>query len=202
MRDVILGMSMSLDGFVAGPNDEHDWVFATGSPDGKAWKLAAVSGAGVHIVGSRTYAGWVGYWPYSTDAFAPAMNEIPKVVFARSGRPAITRAPANAATAKVEPSAHVLASWHEARVASGPLADEIERLKREDGNPIFAHGGAELARALVRADLVDEYRLAVHPVALGQGKPLFSTLEARRMLALVDFKRFDGGTVGMVYRRR
>ena len=58
MRDLILGMSMSLDGFVAGPNDENDWIFSTGSPDGKAWKLRSVSSAGVHIVGSRSFVGW------------------------------------------------------------------------------------------------------------------------------------------------
>ena len=199
MRDLILGMSMSLDGFVAGPNDENDWIFSTGSPDAKAWKLRSVSSAGVHIMGSRSYAGWASYWPYSTDVFAPLMNEIPKVVFARSGRPAIEPAPANA---KAEPSAEVLASWRDARVASGPLADEIARLKREDGKPIFAHGGATFAQSLVRANLVDEYRLAVHPVALGRGKPLFGTLDVRSMLALVECTRFDGGAVALVYRRR
>jgi riboflavin biosynthesis pyrimidine reductase len=54
----------------------------------------------------------------------------------------------------------------------------------------------------VRANLVDEYRLAVHPVALGCGKPLFATLEARSVLALVECTRFDGGAVALVYRRR
>jgi dihydrofolate reductase len=199
MRDLILGMSMSLDGFVAGLNDQNDWMFSTGSPDAKAWKLKSVSSAGVHIMGSRTFASMASYWPWSTDAFAPAMNDLPKVVFGRDGRPAIA---APAADAKVQPSAEVLASWRDARVASGPLADEIARLKREDGKPIFAHGGSTFAQSLVHADAVDEYRLAVHPVALGRGKPLFATLEARSMLALVECTRFDGGTVGLVYRRR
>jgi len=199
MRDLILGMSMSLDGFVAGPNGENDWVFSTGSPDGKAWKLKAVANAGVHIMGSRSYAGWASFWPYSTDAFAAPMNEIPKVVFGRGGRPALDPAPANAAA---QPSSEALASWREARVASGPLADEIARLKREDGQPIFAHGGATFAQSLVRANLVDEYRLVVHPVALGGGKALFGTLEGRTTLALVECTRFDGGAVGLVYRRR
>jgi dihydrofolate reductase len=199
MRDLILGMSMSLDGFIAGPNDENDWIFSTGSPDAKAWKLKAVSSAGVHIMGSRSFAGLASFWPTSTDAFASPMNEIPKVVFARGGRPAIAPAPANA---KVQATAEAIASWREARVASGPLAEEIARLKREEGKPIFAHGGATFAQSLVRADLIDEYRLAVHPVALGDGKALFARLEARSTLALVECTRFEGGAVGLVYRRR
>jgi len=199
MRDLILGMSVSIDGFVAGPNDENDWIFSTGSPDGKAWKLKAVSGAGVHIMGSRSYAGWASYWPSSKDVFAPPMNEIPKVVFARNGRPEIRRLPSDA---KAKASAEALASWRDARVASGPLADEIARLKQEDGKPIFAHGGAAFAQSLVAANLVDEYRLAVHPVALGRGKALFASLEARSTLALVECTRFEGGAVGLVYRRR
>jgi dihydrofolate reductase len=188
MRDLILAMSVSLDGFVAGPNDEIDWVFSTGGSAVKAWKLTSVSSAGVHIMGSRTFASMAAYWPSSTDVFAPPMNEIPKVVFARGGLPA------------TEPAA--LASWRDARVASGPLADEIAGLKREGGKPIFAHGGATFAQSLVRANLVDEYRLTVHPVALGRGKALFATLEARTTLALVECTSFDGGAVGLVYRRR
>jgi len=199
MRDVILGMSMSLDGFLAGPQDEADWIFATGSPDAKDWKLKAVGGAGVHIMGARSYAGWAWYWPSSTDVFAAPMNEIPKVVFARSGRPAIERPPANM---NVAPDASAVASWREARVASGDLAEEIAKLKAEEGKPIFAHGGATFAQSLARANLVDEYRLSVHPVALGRGKALFSSLEARSMLTLVACTRFTGGAIGLVYRRR
>lgn len=197
MRDLILGMSMSLDGFVAGPNGENDWVFATGSPDGKAWKLKSVSAAGVHAVGARSFAAWTGFWPYATDAFAAPMNEIPKVVFARGGRPAMAPAPEGKSASDA-----VIASWRDARVASGPLADEVATLKREPGGPIFAHGGATFAQALVRENLVDEYRLLVHPVALGRGPALFEKVEARTMLTLVECTRFDGGAVGLVYRRR
>jgi dihydrofolate reductase len=198
MRDLILGMSMSLDGFVAGPNNEIDWIFSTGSPDAKAWKLRWVSTAGVHIMGSRSFASMASYWPRSTDVFALPMNEIPKVVFARSGRPSIEPPSANA---EAEPSAEAMASWRDAPVASGPLGDEIARLKREEGQPIIAHGGATFAQSLTRANLVDEYRLLVHPVALGSGKPLFA-LEARSTLALVECTRFDGGAIGLIYRRR
>jgi dihydrofolate reductase len=82
------------------------------------------------------------------------------------------------------------------------LADEIARLKREDGKPIVAHGGAAFAQSLVRGNFVDEYRLLVHPVALGRGLPLFSTLEASRALELVDVQRFGNGAVAHVFRPR
>lgn len=88
------------------------------------------------------------------------------------------------------------------RLASGDLAEEIERLKREDGKPIFAHGGAAFAQSLAHAQLVDESRLTVHPVALGRDKVLFATLEGRTPLALVECHRFADGPLGLVYRRR
>ena len=199
MVSLVLKMSISLDGYVAPPDGSGGWKLAGRSDDARDWVVETVSNAGAHLVGAATYTEWAAYWPSASGPFAEPMNEIPKVVFARSGRPAIEPAPANA---KTEPSAEALASWRDARVASGALADEIARLKREEGKPIFAHGGATFAQSLVRANLVDEYRLVVHPVALGCGKPLFATLDARSMLALVECTRFDGGAVGLVYRRR
>jgi dihydrofolate reductase len=203
MRDVILGMSLSLDGFVAGPNDENDWIFQASTADSREWAVQRCWNAGVHIMGSRSFAGWAGYWPTAAGPFAPPMNEIPKVVFSRTGEvPTTTPAVANAPAPQAEPSAQALATWKNPRVASGPLADEIAKLKREDGKPIGVAGGATFAQSLVRANLVDEYQLAIHPIALGAGKPLFATLDARFALALVDMKRFAGGIVALVYRRR
>lgn len=210
MRELILKMSMSIDGFVAGPNGEIDWIFSTSDARGAAWSLDAVSRAGVHIMGSRTFQDMAAYWPTSTESFAAPMNQVPKVVFARHGRPSLDRsgtraledARANAPLAQTAPAPDVLASWHSARVASGELADEIARLKQESGKPIVAHGGAAFGQSLARSGLVDEYRLIVHPVALGRGLPLFSTLDARLALALVELQRFESGTVAHVFRKR
>ena len=203
MRDVILGMSLSLDGFVAGPNDEAEWIFEASTADSRAWAVEQVWNAGVHLVGRRSYAGWAGYWPTAPGPFAAPMNEIPKVVFSRTGEVPATPAPAaNAPAPQVEPTAQALATWKHPRVASGPLADEIAKLKAEDGKPVRVAGGATFAQALVRGNLIDEYQLAIHPIALGAGKALFATLEARLALELVDVKRFTGGIIGLVYRRR
>src|ERR1041384_7443345 len=116
MRKLILKVNVSLDGFVAGPKGENDWIFLHAGPDSKAWATRMVSDAGVHIMGSRSYAGWASYWPSSTDVVATPMNDIPKVVFSRSG---IT--PALEAARRAAPPTQAGASWSEARVASGDL---------------------------------------------------------------------------------
>ena len=94
-------------------------------------------------MGRRTYDDMAGYWPCSTEPFAPAMNEIPKVVFSRTLRQA---------------------TWTASRVAGGDVADEIAALKRQPGKDILAHGGVRFARSLAYLGLVDEYRLLIHPV--------------------------------------
>src|SRR5581483_3264798 len=79
-------MSVSADGFVAGPNGEIDWLFRSTDPVATAWTVATIRDVGVHIMGSRTFQDMAAYWPSSTEPFAAPMNDIPKVVFSRSGR--------------------------------------------------------------------------------------------------------------------
>lgn len=189
MRTLILKMSMSIDGFVGAPNGDLGWVFANRSDESTRWIVDSISRAGVHIMGSTTFRAMAAHWPTATDAFARPMNEIPKVVFSRSGTPLVS----DAVTSP---------TWTNARVASGPLADEIAQLKRESGGPIIAHGGASFAQSLVREGLIDQYELVVHPVALGRGLPLFSTLGDPRRLELVDLTRFKTGALGVVYTPR
>jgi dihydrofolate reductase len=196
MRKLILKLNLSIDGFVAGPNGENDWIFLHAGPDSKAWAARMITDAGVHIMGSRSYAGWAGYWSASTDAlFAAPMNEIPKVVFSRSGTtPALTEA------MRGVPRTNAGASWAQARVASGNLREEIERLKSEPGKPILAHGGATFARSLVASGLIDEYRLAVHPVALGKGLSLFSDLPKPLSLQVAETTTFASGVTTKILR--
>jgi dihydrofolate reductase len=159
-------------------------------------------------MGARTFRDMSAYWPTATGPFAAPMNEIPKVVFSRSNLAAAettraiedarTHAPSSPKPANPE----TVATWTNARVASGPLADEVARLKREASGPIVAHGGATFAQSLVQQGLVDEYRLLVHPVALGRGLPLFSTLTDPLALELVEVKRFERGAVAHVYAKR
>jgi dihydrofolate reductase len=197
MRDLILKMSMSIDGFVASPDGGARWMF-TGDDEAKAWSVDAVSNASLHIMGSRTFHDMAAYWPTSTDVFAPPMNQIPKAVFSRQG-PAILK-DARAASGPGEALQPGAESWAQAYVASGELTEEIARLKAEDGKPIIAHGGASFARSLVAHGLVDQFILMVIPIALGKGLPVFSDLAAPRPLQLMSSKAFPKGAVAQVYR--
>ena len=208
MRELILKMSMSLDGFVGGPNSEIEWVFGADQA-AKAWTVETISNASLHIMGSRTFHDMAAWWPTSTEVFAAPMNLIPKAVFTRQGpaflkmahtTAALNDARANAGTeqsARLQPGAE---SWAEACVASGDLAEEITRLKAQAGRPIVAHGGAGFARSLIAQGLVDQFALLVHPVALGKGLPLFSDLAAPTPLKLISSTAFPGGAVAQVYR--
>jgi dihydrofolate reductase len=107
------------------------------------------------------------------------MNDIPKVVFS-----------------KTLPTA----DWASSRIARGDLTQEIAALKSEPGGDIIAHGGAAFVQALSKLGLIDEYRLVIHPVALGDGLPLFKDLSGPLRLDLTDATPFPGGTVIHVYQ--
>src|SRR4029077_16667036 len=83
MRNLTLKMSMSIDGFVGGPNGEVDWIFSSTDDAVIAWLRATLWENRVHVMGSRTFHDMAAYWPYATDPLAAPMNEIPKVVFSR-----------------------------------------------------------------------------------------------------------------------
>jgi dihydrofolate reductase len=92
------------------------------------------------------------------------------------------------------------AEWAESRIASGDLTEEIAALKDEQGKDMLAWGGAAFAQSLSRLGLVDEYRLILQPVALGEGLPLFKDLTAPLRLELVDAQTYATGAALHVYR--
>jgi len=182
MPDVILYMSMSLDGFV-GSDREHPGVAIPEGSGLKEWKLDRVSKAGAHLMGRVTYQEMSSYWPQSDDPYAAPMNDIPKVVFSK------TLSDADA-------------TWPETRVARGDLATEIAAIKAQPGPDVVVWGGGRLAGALAAADLIDEYRLLVQPLVLGRGQALFDQLPESRHLDLVETTPFPSGIVVQVYRPR
>jgi len=194
-------MSVSVDGFVAGANGENDWIFRTGDEESLAWSVGQSWEAGLIIMGRKSFELMAPYWPTATGPFAAPMNEIPKAVFTQKGfagiQPSAGQSPA--AMSAID-SAKAEASWAEARVFDGDLAEGIMELKAEPGKPIVAIGGAGFMQNLIATGLVDEFLLATHPVVLGAGLPIFNGLAKPLDLKLVDVKAFPGGVVAHTYR--
>lgn len=201
-RKLVLKMSVSLDGFVSGPEGENDWIFRTSSPDSRQWVVETLQQAGAHMIGSRSYYDFAGFWPFSDLPFAAPMNAIPKIIVSRQGldRSRLGKLTSALAEKQPGPGADILRSWAEPTVISGDLADDIRRLKAQPGGFILAHGGALFAQALAASGLVDEYRLAIHPVVLGKGKPLFSGLARPADLKLISATTFSSGAMAVVYQ--
>ena len=181
MRKLVLSMGVSLDGLVARPgrHGAGGWGLPPDDPGLKQRKLGWMGDVGLHLMGRKTYEEMSEFWPTSHDAYAAPMNEIPKVVFSRT----LERA-----------------EWAGSQIARGDLAQEIATLKREPGKDMLAWGGAAFAQSLSRLGLVDEYRLILQPVALGQGLPLFNDLSAPLRLELVDAQTYPTGAALHVYR--
>jgi dihydrofolate reductase len=211
MRALHLKMSMSVDGFVGGPDGEADWIFSTTDPQSDAWEIPILGNTSLHLMGSNTYVDMLAWWPYSDEIYAPPMNAIPKAVFTHRDAAALQRqAPsrtvqdADAARkqsggVRREADPEVLQRWENPYIASGPLEEEIATLKRGDGKALLAHGGAGFARSLIATGLVDRFYLLVHPVVLGKGLPIFTRLDARLPLRLESSTAFPKGATGMVY---
>jgi len=178
LRRVVLQMSLSIDGFVAGPQGGLGGSLPE-DDDLMHWKLGQLQRTGTHIMGRVTYEQMAAHWPTSTAEYAAPMNELPKVVFSRT----LERT-----------------DWNNSRVARGDTAEEIAQLKREPGKDIMVHGGAAFVQALSNLGLIDEYRLVVQPVALGQGLPMFCDLPAPLRLNLVEAKTFSTGTAAHIYQ--
>jgi dihydrofolate reductase len=179
MAALVLKMAVSLDGYVAPPDGSTDWAAAGRSEDALRWTVETVSNARAHLIGATTYAAWATYWPHAGGPLAGPMNEIPKIVFSNS----LTSA-----------------DWAGTTIATGDLAAAVTRIKREHpGGYLLAHGGARFARSLVAAGLIDEYRLAVHPVVLGAGERIF---QAPHTIEPGSTTVFSGGAVAHVFAAR
>lgn len=195
MRKLIMRMNLSIDGFVSGPNGENDWVFRSSDETSRSWAVGQMWEKGLIIMGRKSFEGMATYWPTATGPFAPPMNEIPKAIFTKKGFKGIDPGPTT-----TEEQARAAASWAEARIFDGDLAEEIRQLKSEAGKPILAIGGAGFMRSLIATGLIDEYHLITHPVVLGEGLPIFKSVARPLDLKLVDVKAFPGGIVAHTYR--
>lgn len=169
MRKLIMKMSISVDGFVGGPNGENDWVFRSSDETSRAWSVRQSWEAGLIIMGRKSFEVMAPYWPTANGPFAAPMNEIPKAVFTKKGFKGIDAVKTTTAEQSL-----AAASWAEAEVFDGDLAEEIRKLKSESGKPIVAIGGAGFMRSLIATGFIDEFNLVTHPVVLGEGLTIFN----------------------------
>ena len=184
MRSVTFSMSMSLDGYIVGPDGSFDWP----GFDAEVFRfwIDEIREVGVHLMGRRLYETML-YWEtaeeqQSLDAaeleWAALWKPLPKVVF----------------------STTLSAVEGNARLASGGVAEEIERLRDEPAEGEIAIGGATLAAEAAELGLIDEYRAMVYPVLVGGGIPFFPRSERRVDLELLETRTFSSGVVYLRYR--
>ncbi|WP_406431534.1 dihydrofolate reductase family protein [Streptomyces sp. NBC_00631] len=184
MRSVTYSMSMSLDGYIVGPDGTFDWT----APDKEVFRfwIDEIREVGVHLMGRRLYETML-YWetadqdPALDDAereWTALWKPLPKVVFSTTLPEVRGRA----------------------RLASGGVAEEIERLRAEPGEGAIAIGGATLAAEAAERGLIDEYRTMVHPVLVGGGIPFFPRKERRVDLERVETRTFGSGVVYLRHR--
>jgi dihydrofolate reductase len=185
MKKIVLWMSISLDGYFEGPDHDLSWHRVDDELHQHFNdRLAAMS---AFLDGRVTYELMADFWPTadldpsssaSMVEFARIWRDMPKIVYSRT----LERA-----------------DWN-TTILREVVAEDVDRLKGEPGGNL-ALGGADLAATFRRLDLIDEYRLYVHPVILGAGRPLFPETGQTTDLRLVDTQRFSNGVVALHYAR-
>jgi dihydrofolate reductase len=187
MRRIVVTEFVSADGVMEDPGGAEGyrhggWTFKFNDPEGMKYKLDETLGHDALLLGRATYEGFAKAWPGMTDdvGFADKMNSMPKYVVSRT----LTHA-----------------DWNNSTVLNGDLATEVTALKAQDGGDILVAGSATLVRGLTDLGLVDEYRLMVFPIALGEGKRVFAGIADAATLTLADVKPLQSGTVILTYTR-
>ena len=169
MRKVILGLAVSLDGYIEGPNGEYDWCF-TDQDYGLNEFFKRIDSL---FIGRRSYEMMASMGEQSV----PGIPKLKEYVFSTT-------------LTKVKPGAILI---------NGNISDAVRRIKNEPGKDIWLFGGATLTASLLQLGLIDELGMAVHPILLGGGKPLFGNLPNRIPLTLRDTKTYNTGLVYLTY---
>jgi len=173
MRSVILGLAVTLDGFIEGPNGEYDWCF-TDQDYGMNDFLGRVD---TILIGRKSYEVAMAAGP---DYGMPAMPPMKEYIFSNTLK-------------EVKDGAMLVA---------GDTIAAVKKIKEQPGKDIWLFGGAALTGSLIKAGLVDELWLSIHPVLLGAGRPLFTGLLNRYSLELLETKSYGTGLVSVRYRFR
>jgi dihydrofolate reductase len=184
-RKLKLHVDISVDGCIAGPNNEMDWIDFTWNEKLMEYEDRLHEPVDTILLGRKMTNEFISYWSNVMNkpddpwnAFAKKMIETPKIVFTKT----LTKS-----------------EWPNTEIAIGDLKEEITKLKNQDGGDIIVYGGASFDSSLIKENLIDEYYLFVNPVAIGNGKTIFKDLKKIRKLSLVESITFDSGTVLLHY---
>lgn len=187
MRKLKLQVQMSVDGFVAGPKGELDWM--TWERDERLIQLIndLTDSSSTILLGRNMTSDFMNYWegivknkPDSPEyPFAKKMVDIPKVVFTHT----LAKSP-----------------WTNTTLATGDLVDEVNKIKRQEGKDIVVYGGATFVSALISQNLIDEFNFFVNPVILGKGMRIFDLVKDRRKLTSLGATGYSEGISVLRYR--
>jgi dihydrofolate reductase len=179
MKPLIVFSDVTVDGFMAGPDNDLD--FMVDDPQlGDELTGMLMSVADTILVGRKAFSDMATYWPTADSDLAAWMNATPKVVLSTD-------------------STFDVDAWENSTVAAGDGADQVRRLKASSGGGVVTFGGVQTVRSLVATGLVDEYWLKVNPAIVGRGGSMFSDVVERRALTLRSAKSFPSGTVALIY---
>lgn len=176
---------MTVDGFIAGPNDEMDFMQWNWDERLQQYVEDLTQTVDCIVLGRKLAAGFIPHWanvaanPDNPEfESGKQFNSIPKVVFSKT----------------LERS-----QWDNTVLAKGELTEEINKLKKQDGKDMIAYGGARFVSSLIKKGLIDAYHLFINPVAIGDGLPIFKELSGKHDLRLVKSAPFDCGIVVLNY---
>lgn len=187
MGKLVVAEFVSLDGIIEDPGGaegtpQGGWTFRFPAPEGQQYKFEELQASDVQLLGRVTYEGFAAAWPGMEEVagdFGRRMNAMPKVVVSTT----LTEA-----------------TWNNTTIIAGNVASEVARLKDQYDGDVLVAGSATLVDTLRELDLVDEYRLMVHPVVLGTGKRLFRDGTAGTDLWLADCRKVGPDVLLLTYR--
>jgi dihydrofolate reductase len=185
MRKVILSNEVTLDGFFAGPKGELDWHIV--DEEFNQYAIDLLSKVDALLFGRVTYQLMADYWPAAATnpatpksdlEIADKMNNLPKIVFSKTLQ-------------KVE--------WKNTRLVKENIAEEISKMKEQPGKDMVIFGSGSIVSTFMQHGLIDEYRIIVNPIILGNGNPLFKGIKDKHNLKLLKTKVLGSGVVILYY---
>jgi len=184
-RKLRLQVQMSLDGCIAGPNGEMDWMVGLLDDEPLKYVSKITESVDTILLGRKMTDVFISYWlnvmnkpDDRWNAFAKKMIEIPKVVFTKTLNKS---------------------EWINTDIATGNLIEEVNNVKSQNGRDIVVYGGASFDSSLIKEKLVDEFYLFINPVAIGNGLTIFKDLNEIQKYTLIESKAFECGIVLLRY---